>query len=282
MLYSEYCKYAPQTRYPDFNHVKKQMYKVHLPHRESGYIVRVDYQEISDIEGNADWEMFYTPGPKAQAEYQAFTTRLTAPVSSSSTRSKGSVRKVRVEPVQTEFDLSEDDSSLVRELIDRGVTAKKARDLIRNAQSSQSVTAQIAYFDYLTANDVRRTITSPPGFLVSMIRDNASVPEYIQVHSGTDVDSSSEDDQIATQTRCRITFEEYQRAEAVRYISEEMPRADYHKIFARHRLANRRLYKSMTTAQVDEVTKTTVVTEILQSGVAKTLTFEEFCEKKYL
>jgi hypothetical protein len=31
LLYSDYCKCAPQTRYPDFTHVKKQMYKIHLP-----------------------------------------------------------------------------------------------------------------------------------------------------------------------------------------------------------------------------------------------------------
>ena len=75
MLYSGYCKYAPQTRYPDFNHMKKQMYKVHLPHRETGYIIKVDYQQTTDAEGKSDWEMFYTPGPKAMVEYQAFTIR---------------------------------------------------------------------------------------------------------------------------------------------------------------------------------------------------------------
>ena len=75
MLYSEYCTYAPQTRYPDFDHVKKQMYKVHVPHRESGYVTKVDYQQTTDSAGNNDWQMFYTPGPKAFAEYRAFTNR---------------------------------------------------------------------------------------------------------------------------------------------------------------------------------------------------------------
>ena len=75
MLYSDYCKYAPQTRYFDFDHVKKQMYKVHVPHRESGYIIKVDYQQTPDAAGNNDWEMLYTPGPKAIAEYRAFTNR---------------------------------------------------------------------------------------------------------------------------------------------------------------------------------------------------------------
>ena len=52
MLYSDYCKYAPQTRYPDFDHLKKQMFKLHHPHRQSGYIAKVDYQETMDAKGN--------------------------------------------------------------------------------------------------------------------------------------------------------------------------------------------------------------------------------------
>jgi len=54
MIYSDYCKYAPQVRYGDFDHVKKQMYKIHLRHRESGYIAQVDYKNVVDTENNAD------------------------------------------------------------------------------------------------------------------------------------------------------------------------------------------------------------------------------------
>jgi hypothetical protein len=67
MLYSDYCKYAPQVRYFDFGHVKKQMFKIHIPHRESGYIAKVEYQETTDTDGKPDWEMLYAPGPTAVA-----------------------------------------------------------------------------------------------------------------------------------------------------------------------------------------------------------------------
>ena len=36
MLYSDYCKRAPQNRYFEFDRVKKQMFKIHAPHREAG------------------------------------------------------------------------------------------------------------------------------------------------------------------------------------------------------------------------------------------------------
>lgn len=73
LLYSEYCAYSTAKRYPDFDHVKKQMYKVLRPHVESGYIARVEYEAITNDKGEADWWMYYTPGVNADREFKAFT-----------------------------------------------------------------------------------------------------------------------------------------------------------------------------------------------------------------
>ncbi|HYG81414.1 MAG TPA: hypothetical protein VD861_13545, partial [Pyrinomonadaceae bacterium] len=77
LLYSFYCARAPQIRYADYDHVKKQMYKLHAPHKKSGYISDVELRETRDGEGHPDWEMLYTPGRRARAEFRAFrrTTR---------------------------------------------------------------------------------------------------------------------------------------------------------------------------------------------------------------
>jgi hypothetical protein len=74
--YSDYCLYSAQQRYFDYDHFKKQMYKVHLPHIKSGYLSKpIRYEETTDEQGRADWVMFYIPGPKARAEYKTFTTK---------------------------------------------------------------------------------------------------------------------------------------------------------------------------------------------------------------
>ena len=79
MLYSEYCTFAPQQRYYDYDQVKKQMYKVHLPHIQSAYIQKsVKVEETTDSDGKPDWIMYYVPGAKAQAEYEAFTGKRTS------------------------------------------------------------------------------------------------------------------------------------------------------------------------------------------------------------
>lgn len=70
--YSEYCTFSAQQRYYDFDHVKKQMYKVHKPHLTSGYIENVTLKPTTDSNGKPDWTMSYIPGPKARAEFKAF------------------------------------------------------------------------------------------------------------------------------------------------------------------------------------------------------------------
>ena len=78
LLYSEYCTFSAQQRYVDYDHVKKQMYKVHKPHLLSGYLKKVSYEATQDREGHPDWVMSYVPGPKAKAEYGACNARSTA------------------------------------------------------------------------------------------------------------------------------------------------------------------------------------------------------------
>src|SRR3712207_8405698 len=45
------------------------------PHLKSGYLRSVRYEKRVDGKGKLDWEMFYTPGQKAIAEYAAFHTK---------------------------------------------------------------------------------------------------------------------------------------------------------------------------------------------------------------
>jgi hypothetical protein len=75
LSYAEYCQHAPQQRYFDYEHVKKQMYKIHRPHLQSGYLTAVSFQATTCSEGQPDWLMLYTPGPKARAEFKSFNAK---------------------------------------------------------------------------------------------------------------------------------------------------------------------------------------------------------------
>lgn len=77
ILYSDYCTFSAQQRYYHYQPFKKQMYKIHRAHLKSGYLAKARYESIVDGEGNPDWVLFYSPGPRAVTEFEAFHTKKT-------------------------------------------------------------------------------------------------------------------------------------------------------------------------------------------------------------
>lgn len=101
LLYSDYCAYSTAKRYFDFDHAKKQMYKVLRPHVQSGYIAKVEFQATVNERGEPDWWMYYTPGVNASREYRAFT-------------GQGKIRKIKKkEAVSETMSLPFEQSSVV-------------------------------------------------------------------------------------------------------------------------------------------------------------------------
>jgi hypothetical protein len=163
LTYSEYCTYAPQTRYLDFEHVKKQMYKVHALHRKSGYIEGIEYEATSDREGKADWFIFYTPGPKARAEYRAFTK-------------KGGPVVLEVEAPTPLFDRVEEAGPLEKELIELGVTQTTAAELVKS-YPEERIRKQLEQLEWQREKKSRKAPADPAGYLVDAIRKDYAAPK---------------------------------------------------------------------------------------------------------
>ena len=75
LAYSELCLLSTMKRYFDYDRVKKQMYKIHLPHLQSGYLEKVEMQATCDGAGQRDWHMLYRPGPKARRDHRVLAGR---------------------------------------------------------------------------------------------------------------------------------------------------------------------------------------------------------------
>lgn len=74
-LYSDFCRFAPLTRYEVWDKVKKQLHKIHRHHKQSNYISKVEFEQITGEDGRPDWVMWYTPGRKAKREFKEFTPK---------------------------------------------------------------------------------------------------------------------------------------------------------------------------------------------------------------
>jgi hypothetical protein len=275
MLYSDYCRYAPQNRYRDFDHVKKQMYKVHLPHRRSAYIASVEFRRIVDKTGTADWEMLYTPGSRAFAEHEAFTTfRALRATAAGQPKAEEQWTSRPVNPAFVSID-----PALLAELMTRGIAERTARDLLANVKPGQQVMDQLEYVDFLISRDRRDRFDNPPGLLISYIRDNIAPPARFLTSRKKRLEdrlTQVRDAERASRAILRLRYDEY-RSEAVSRFIEQLPSSEYDQLFNECRLRNRGEFKLMTDAQIDDLTHGKVRAEMEKSGRVPLLSFEEFC-----
>jgi hypothetical protein len=165
MLYSYYCTRAPQTRYLDYDHVKKQMYKLHAPHKKSGYITAIEFRETTDGEGQPDWEMFYTPGRRARAEFRDSMKKSRQQVERRGSRPELSPAPVVEQPPTV-------DDPLIEQLRKLGVTETKARELVKTRRAATE--EQIAAFPY---REVGQGTKNVAGWLIAAIENNYELPE---------------------------------------------------------------------------------------------------------
>ncbi len=277
LIYSEYCMCAPQERYSDWEHVRKQMYKVHAPHLKYGYILKVDYQKTTDHQGNPDWEMLYTPGPKATAEYQVFTHRQ---IRQQSPALQGNIIDAKVQqPVQTTLELTDDDHPLLIELTRRGITDKKARELLAELSPGQEVMDQIEWTDAIIAKAPAGKFHNPPGLYVATIRDNVTPPATFLSSRKCRLQEEAQqakNAELARHAQQELAYAEYQ-SQAIESYIRELPEREYHQMLLEARRQLKRSYSTMTETQLEELAANWVRADVKNSGGVRVLGFEKFC-----
>jgi len=176
ILYSYYCTHAPQTRYDIYERVKKQMYKLHAPHKRSGYISAVEFRETVDAEGQPDWEMLYTPGRKARAEFRAATRRASRTIDMTRNGSfKEGQLKLPVAPEpQPAVDTNSEGEELVGQLVSFKVSEKKARELV--LAKPEAVRLHLLAIPYLPAGQGKKNFA---GRLVTAIENDYELPQAL-------------------------------------------------------------------------------------------------------
>lgn len=173
MTYSEFCQSAPLTRHEDWDRVRPQMWKIHNPHIESGYIKSVEFEETVDEAGVIDWVMRYTPGRKAKHEFKEFATKkLNTPMPKP--------HLVSAQPAQGQtqddlFKISPEDTVLLSQLCDVGIVEKKAFELVRDRR--ESVERELEAWPHRDTSKMN----DPAAWLIKAIESGAySLPQKIE------------------------------------------------------------------------------------------------------
>jgi hypothetical protein len=270
LVYSDYCMRAPQERYFDRAQVQKQMYKIHRPHLESLYLADIRYEKSTDLEGNPDWEIYYTPGARARAQYALFSGRqgLESQVLQSSEPT----------PYTAPASYSAARSPEIAALLARGVGETQARKLIMAAQKNQPILEQLEWGDYLIRQSARGAFRNPPGFYIHLVRENVIPPEQFRNgHHRNTQNNQEEERNYWKQRELELAYEEYKRAEAVRYIAENLPE-EFAKAVEQKKKELARSYRNVLPQFLEDIAAQTVRGEVARE--IKVQSFDEFCRRQ--
>lgn len=163
-LYSEFCQRAPLTRYYGWEGVKKQLYKIHRPHKESGYLKAVEFEETVDVSGAIDWVMWYTPGRKAKAEFKRFNTKEGRELDK---QQRHRPRLVEAQEERSETCMPEqtpEDSALIEQLMSFGIDENSVAQLVENERGESALWA--GAWPYQN----KKGMENPPAVLISFIK----------------------------------------------------------------------------------------------------------------
>jgi hypothetical protein len=199
--YSEYCTFSAQLRHYERQRVQDQMAKLLRHHKESGYITSVSYVPTIDAENQPDWIMYFTPGPKAHAEFAAAhrTRKHIDPNTDAIERGEQQPRRDRSRasaqrlkqpvPQPVQFD-----PELVSEFTRRGVTESKARAILANVKPNQPVLAQLELGDHHIATNPGK-YRNPAGFYIHVVEENSPIPADFETSSQRKAREKREEEQ---------------------------------------------------------------------------------------
>ena len=289
LRYSDYCTFSAQKRSLNWNNVRPQMSEVHKPHLHSGYLKAVRFENRLDNDGNPDWMMFFVPGPKARAEYNLFAKKERALEADLTAANKVGVDNPLARTAsgsETITDLpktvsaSTPENHEIREMMARGISEKKARELFSNLQLGQYVIDQLEWGDEVIRRARPGTFRNPPGLLISFVEGNLTPPNHFESSRLKTLRDRAEREKAEHRSKrlqLELRYEEYCRQEAERYVEEELAGDEYKSLFAAKKHELTLAYRSLALNPISltEMAHAGVRSEIMQR--AKLQNFQEFC-----
>ena len=183
LSYSEYCTFSAQVRHFKRQPVQDQMAKVLRPHKISGYITEVKYKPTIDVQNQPDWEMYYTPGPKARAEFAAAhrgrkKTGTEIEAGAPGEMPRRLTRRARQATPKVSPELQQPiavNADHLAALIKRGVTENQAREYLANIPATYPLVDTLEWADAEIAKNPSKW-DNPAGWYVSLVKSRFTPP----------------------------------------------------------------------------------------------------------
>lgn len=163
---------------------------------------------------------------------------------------------------------------LLAALVNRAVVESQAVKLLRALPPDQPVMDQIEYIDSIIQ---RGRIDNPPGFYVSMLKENIPVPDFFETSARRTARQAREREYFEKQTlefEQNSRYEDYLRAELDRHIAEVLGEERFAALVKACLPECRKKYPNVPQPTVAEIAESCVRRELRES--LPVLSFEEF------
>lgn len=173
------------------------------------------------------------------------------------------LRRTRVVPAVPE------ERNLLQELIDRGVGERQARHLLRSLPEEQPVRAQLAWIDHILVTAGKR-IQNPPGFYISLLRDNVRVPEGFGKRAPV---PEERDVELVERMEQEDRYKRYQRDQVQAFIDGQMGAEEFRAQVEERQRAGRRVYGNLPVETQREIAE-----GLLRRDIEKRISLLSFTE----
>ena len=274
MLYSEFCTYAPQTRFYDWEQVRPQMYRLHKPHLASGYIESFYYEQFRTDDGTLDWKFIYTAGKKAKGEH-LLANRKPVPKAKRIKTNPYQQPLIPEEPTpplmpEMEISFSADEEVLVSKMKGFGVSEKKARALIKSHR--EAVEREISVFPYRLLGGEVKNIS---GLFIKAVEEGYEAPQsYLESSKQAESKKQFEADQKRNEKEAKAKREEERAWERADERLNNLPKAEREKLWksTREKILSSPDYKDANPAQLkilESVMDGFIRSEIIDTFIAE-------------
>ncbi len=221
--YSWYIKHHHTLkRHHERRRVVQQIKEVIRDHLRSRYLIKVEFNAVTEPGQEIDWVIRFYPGEEARASINRVLKHTPNHKGVTPARRKEQetiTAQIYDKPTKTEsvpgFDLT-----LLSELTKRGITKRVATKLFSESIPDQSVMDQLEWADYIVSQG---NIKNPPGLYVTFVRDNVIPPEWFETnrvrkekYERLSLIKTKEQEEEAQ----RLAYENYRRQQIDQYIAD--------------------------------------------------------------
>lgn len=230
--YSWYVKHHHTLkRHHERRRVVQQIKEVIRDHLRSRYLIKAEFNAVTEPGQEIDWIIRFYPGEEARSSIDR-VLRHTSKHKRVALPKRQEQRTNDVHeydpPTKTES-VPGFDSPLLSELIKRGIAERVATKLLSEIEPDQSVMDQLEWASYIISQG---NIKNPAGLYVTFLRDNVIPPEWFETSR---VIRDKLERLLVIKTRQqeeeaqKLAYENYRRQQIDRYVADNPTR--YHELY---------------------------------------------------